>query len=150
MPEIYRTVAAQAKDESGILVVHCSDPRYQPHFQEFLQRGLDLARYALIAVPGGPQFLTISEYLPKFSWAGWRWMKFMMDLAQPERVILIAHDDCRWYLDMRFWGQTAPLRERQLRDLRQVRQELEHRFAKARIELYYAQFVDGKVAFESL
>ena len=150
MPEIYRTALPAAKSEAGILVVHCSDPRYQPHFQDFLHNGLGLERYALIAVPGGPQFLTLSEYLPKFSWVGWRWVKFMMGLTQPERVILIAHDDCRWYLDLRFWSQVATLRERQLNDLRQVQRELADRFAGAKIELYYARLEDGKAAFERL
>ena len=150
MPEIYRTAASQAQGESGVLVAHCSDPRYQPHFQDFLRNGLRLERYALIAVPGGPQLLTLTEYLPKFSWAGCRWVKFMMDLNKPERVILIAHDDCRWYLDMRFWGQTAPLLERQIGDLRRVRADLGERFASSRVELYYARLEDGGAAFEAL
>lgn len=150
MPEIYRTALPQAKAESGVVVVHCSDPRYQPHFQDFLRKGLGLERYGLIAVPGGPQFLTLSEYLPKFSWVGWRWVKFLMSLADPERVILIAHDDCRWYLDKRFWAQSSALRERQVTDLQQVRQRLAERFGRSRIELYYARLEDGKAAFESL
>ena len=150
MPQIYRTALPGAKSESGILVLHCSDPRYQPHFQDFLRNGLGLERYALIAVPGGPQFLTLSEYLPKFSWVGWRWVKFMMGLTEPERVILIAHDDCRWYLDMRFWGQSSGLQERQVGDLQKVRAELGERFSGSRVELYYARLVDGKAAFELL
>ncbi len=150
MPEIYRTAPQQAQGESSVLVVHCSDPRYQPHFQDFLRQGLGLERYALIAVPGGPQFLTLSEYLPKFAWAGWRWVKFMMDLSKPERVILIAHDDCRWYLDMRFWAQSGGLRERQVEDLRKVRAELAERFTGSKIEFYYARLAEGRAGFEVL
>ena|SRR3989442_132213 len=150
MPEIYRTTAREAKSESGVMVVHCSDPRYQPHFQDFLRSGLHLERYGLIAVPGGPQLLTLSEYLPKFSWAGWRWIKFMTGLMQPERIILIAHDDCRWYLDQRFWGQPAGLRERQIKDLQRVRGEIRERFPNSRVELFYARLEDGRAGFESL
>src|ERR1700676_1988249 len=101
-PSLYYTSAHGAGGESKPLVIHCSDPRYQPHFQEFLQTGLGLAHYALIAVPGGPHCLTLSDYLPKFAWAGWRWVKVMERVAQPERIILIAHDDCRWYVTMGF------------------------------------------------
>jgi hypothetical protein len=150
MPEIYRTRARDAGSERGVLVIHCSDPRYQPHFQDFLRTGLGLERYGLIAVPGGPQFLTPSDYLPKFSWAGWRWMKFMTNLIEPERIILLAHDDCRWYLDQRFWGEPATLRARQVADLQRVRTELVERSAKGRVELYYARLVGGSAAFESL
>ncbi len=150
MPEIYHTALPEVQGDSAVLVIHCSDPRYQPHFQDFLRQGLGLERYGLVAVPGGPQFLTLSEYLPKFSWAGWRWMKFMMDLSKPERVILIAHDDCRWYLDMRFWPQSGGLRQQQVGDLQKVRAELGERFSGSRIEMYYARLVDGRAAFEAL
>src|SRR5262249_23558599 len=150
MPEIYRTAQQPALDESSVLVVHCSDPRYQPHFQDFLRQGLRLDHYALIAVPGGPQFLALSEYLPKFAWAGWRWVKFMMDLSKPDRVILIAHDDCRWYLDMRFWAQSGGMRERQVGDLQKVRSELAGRFSGSKVELYYAKLVEGRAGFEAL
>ena len=50
-------------EESGVLVIHCSDPRYQAPFQDFLRGQLKLDRYALLAIPGGPQFLTLAEYL---------------------------------------------------------------------------------------
>ncbi len=149
---IYRTsgVRPDSGEEPGVVVIHCSDPRYQPHFQEFLRKGLGLERYALIAVPGGPQFLTLSDYLPKFAWAGWRWVKFVMGLAKPDRVILLAHDDCRWYLDMRFWLEAGRLRERQLADLQKVRAGILERFASSRVELYYARLAGGQATFEQL
>ncbi len=150
MPEIYCTGAVEAADESVVVVVHCSDPRYQPHFQEFLSKGLGLHRYALIAVPGGAQLLTPVDYLPKFSWTGWRWMKFMVDLTRPERLILIAHDDCRWYLDARFGQGPAGIRARQITDLECVRRDLVERFGARRVDLYYADLEDGRAAFESL
>ena len=150
MPELYRSVLPESNRETDVVVVHCSDPRYQPHFQDFLRKGLGLERYALIAVPGGPQFLTLSDYLPKFSWVGWRWAKFIMDLTKPERVILIAPDDCRWYLDMRFWAHGQGLRDRQAADLQQVRAELAQRFRESRVELYYARLEKGTAAFELL
>jgi len=136
--------------ESAVVVIHCSDARFQPHFQDFLRAELGLRNYSLIAVPGGPQFLTLADYLPKFSWAGWRWVKFMMGLGSPERVVLIAHEDCHWYLDQRFWPGPSNLRDRQLRDLQHVRREFAERFASTKVELYYARFDKERVAFESL
>jgi len=150
VPEIYRQAAAAPGEEPAVLVIHCSDPRYQPHFQDFLRRGLGLERYALIAVPGGPQLLTLSEYLPKFAWAGWRWMKFLVGLTRPSRIILIAHDDCRWYLHLGFGSPPGRLRERQVADLQRVRADLAERFGSGRIELYYARLADGQVSFEPL
>jgi len=151
MPEpVIRTGAVHPSPESDVVVVHCSDPRYQPHFQEFLKAGLGLERYGLVAVPGGPQFLTLAEYLPKFSWVGWRWMKFLVDLSRPHRVVLIGHDDCRWYLDSRFFHARGTVGERQHADLHQVRAILAERFPAVAIEAYFARLVGDEAVFEAV
>jgi hypothetical protein len=134
--------------ESDVVAVHCSDPRYQPHFQDFLKRGLGLSSYALVVVPGGPQFLTLAEYLPKFSWVGWRWMKFLVDLSKPRRVILIGHDDCRWYLDSRFLHAHAGSGERQMADLRGLRSQFAERFPTVTVETYFAKLDGDQAAFD--
>ena len=136
--------------EGSPFVIHCSDPRFQGAFQDFLRGELGLKQYGLIAVPGGAQFLTLVEYLPKFSWAGWRWAKFLMDAAQPPRIVLIAHEDCRWYLDMRFGLPPRDMRDKQVRDLVSVRAGMAERFGKVPVELYYARFHDSRVVFDRL
>ena len=141
-------VVASASDDA-VLVVHCSDPRYQPHFQSFLRQGLGIPRYALLAIPGGVQTLTLVDYLPKFAWSGWRWMKFLTNLTSPRRVILITHDDCRWYLDNRF-ADAANVRGRQVEDLRRVGRAFRERFGDVDVELYYAALEDGRARFETV
>ena len=87
------------------------------------------------------------EFLPKFSWAGWRWLKFLVDLTRPERVILINHEDCRWYFSLSQVNDPERVRSRQLADLRDIQREFSERFG-ARIEAYYARIEDGCAAFE--
>lgn len=148
MTEIFRTPFSA--EQPSALAVHCSDPRYQMHFHEFLRQHAGLERYALIAVPGGPQFLTLTDLLPKFSWAGWRWMKFMVDIAKPRRVILIGHDDCRWYIDGHFWQYRHKVRDRQVEDLRKVKADITKRFGQITVELYFARVEDDHVVFDSV
>lgn len=150
MVSSYRSARIEAKPESaGVVVIHCSDPRYQPHFQDFLRKNLGITNYGLIAVPGGAQFLTLVDYLPKFSWVGWRWVKFIVDLTKPRRIILIGHDDCRWYLDLRFGHDPARLRERITSDMQRARAAITERFAGAAVELYWARLeADGSASFE--
>ena len=150
MKEVFRTVSRMTTDPVGVVVFHCSDPRFQTHFHEFLRQGLGLDSYALVAVPGGAQFLTLSKYLSKFSWAGWRWVKFLGKLHKPVRVILIAHDDCRWYQDSRFLTPRGNLRERQARDMERVRASLEKRYEGVRVDLYLARLEDGGAVFEAV
>jgi len=149
MPEVYRTAFA-ARQEPDTLVIHCSDPHYQRHIQEFLEQHLGLESYELIAVPGGPHFLTLVDYLPKFSWAGWRWVKFLVDVAKPRRAILIGHQDCRWYRDGRFWQHNANLREHQVQDLERVQAGIAERFPGIAVQLYFARLEGEHVVFESV
>lgn len=148
-PALYYTSALGAGSESKPLVIHCSDPRFQPHFQEFLETGLGLTHYALIAVPGGAHCLTLSDYLPKFGWAGWRWVKVMEQVAHPPRIILIAHEDCRWYLSMGFATSNTGLRDRLIADLNAARAGLTERFGTA-VELYYARLEGDHAVFENV
>jgi hypothetical protein len=149
VPPIYQATFTP-RERAQALVVHCSDPRYQSPIQEFMRRGLGVESYALIAVPGGPHFLTLIQYLPKFSWAGWRWMKFMMGIARPERVVLIAHDDCRWYVDGGFCPHGGDLRSKQIADMAAVRAELRQRFDGLPVETYYARIEGAAVGFEAV
>ena len=148
-PNLFKTSPHGAGGESKPLVIHCSDPRYQPHFQEFLETGLGMAHYALIAVPGGPHCLVLEQYLPKFGWAGWRWVKLMEKVAQPERIILIAHDDCRWYLSMGFVQDLAGLCARQVSDLKAAQAKLAENY-RTPVDLYYAKLEGDRATFQKL
>ncbi len=76
-------------------------------------------------------------------------MKFLVNLTQPSRVILIAHDDCRWYIDNRF-ADASKARERQVDDLRRAQKDITERFGAIPIEVFYATLVDGAAHFEKL
>ena len=146
MPENYRTKSPLTNVEPEALVVYCSAARYQQHFEEFLVEGLKLTNYSLIAIPGGVQVLTLLDYLPKFSWAGWRWTKFLVGADRPPRVILIGHQDCRWYQHLFPAGSSQ---ERITADLKRAGQSLEERFPKVRVELYFARTdPQGHIVFD--
>jgi hypothetical protein len=149
MADLYHTSPMGAGGESHVLVVHCSDPRYQPHFQEFLHQGLGVDRYALVAVPGGPQALAPDDLAPKFGWAAGRWLKFMHQIANTNRVILIAHGECRWYENRMMGLAGESVRQRQCADLRHVRAALVERYGgKLTVETYYGAFAGDGVRFE--
>ena len=60
----FRSGPVHVSPEADVIVVHCSDPRYQPHFQQFLNTALGLGHYGLIAVPGGKpeQIVSLKSY----------------------------------------------------------------------------------------
>ncbi len=138
---------------ADILVVHCSSSRFQGVFYEFLNLGLNLNEsYDLLVVPGGPQCLTLVEYLPKFSWASWKWFRFLEENHNLRRLIIIAHQNCGWYDELPLHLHSSPVpRQRQEEDLRRVRAALAKDFPGLRVELYFAgQGADSRVTVEEI
>ncbi len=125
---------------TDVLVVHCSDHRFQAGLYEFLNMNLNLdENYDLLVLPGGPQCLTLAEYLPKFSWAGWKWLRFLVEKHELKRLILIAHQDCGWYKDLPFHlHSSSDPRLRQEEDLRRARNTLTQELPELKVDLYYA------------
>ena len=108
--------------------------------------GLKLQDWSLIAIPGGVQVLTLLEYLPKFSWAGWRWAKFLVEADQPPRAILIGHEGCRGYKHL--FAPGAP-DARITGDLRRVATGLQERYPRLRVEVYFAHTdAQGHLVFD--
>ncbi len=136
----YQTASQLNRADTDVLAVHCGDHRFQAGFHEFLNQGLNLnENYHLLVLPGGPQSLTLVEYLPKFSWASWKWLRFFAEQHDIQRLILIQHQDCGWYkaLPLHLHASPEP-RARQEEDLRRVTAALEKDFPHFRVELYYA------------
>lgn len=138
----YQSSAKLNSVKSGTLVIHCSDNRTQAAIHEFLENALRLSgNYDLLALPGGPQAMTLVEYLPKLSWATGKWIRYLADSHELKRIILIAHQDCGWCKQLPFhiFGLSEP-RTHQEEDLRRVRQALARDFPHVHVELYYAAF----------
>ena len=146
MAEAYRSRHIETT-QSRVLVIHCSDPRYQPHFQDFLSAGLGLTRYGLIAVPGGCQHLSASETSEALRGHVSAWVDFMAKLMHAERCILIGHADCRWHIETRVEPDENRLKEHEARDLRGVQEELRMRYPSIRTELYYAEIEERQATF---
>jgi len=138
----YQLASKLQEAEAEVLAIHCSDHRFQAAFSEFLNGPLNLKEnYDLLVLPGGPQCLTLVEYLPKFSWAGWKWFRFLVEAHDLKRLILIQHQDCAWYKELPFHLHSSPdLRMRQQEDLRRARAALGKERPDLHIETYYAHW----------
>jgi hypothetical protein len=141
------------RGDTEVLVVHCGDYRLQGAFYEFLNQALNLnENYDLMVIPGGPLSLAVSEYLPKFSWASWKWFRFFMERHGIRRLILIQHQDCAWYQTMPLHlHASAELRERQEQDLGRVTTTLRRDFPELMVELYYARWdADDRITIDTI
>jgi len=73
----------------------------------------------------------------------------LIDLTKPKRVVLINHDDCRWYWSTLRATDHARVRDQQLADLRSIQREFRDRF-KVSIEAYYARLERDEATFERI
>ncbi|MGA8222343.1 MAG: hypothetical protein WB780_11870 [Candidatus Acidiferrales bacterium] len=135
----YQLESKLKRGETETLAIHCGDYRFQAGFHEFLNRGLNLnGNYDLMVIPGGPLSLTLFEYMPKYSWASWKWFRFFVEMHGIRRLILIQHQDCAWYRTMPgHLHASAEPRERQEQDLERVKTTLRKDFPNLTVELYY-------------
>ena len=91
-------------DKSAVpqaIVLHCSDPRFQGAFEQFLREELHLEKgqYIPIVVGGGAGVLAHPERLPKeFKFLRQRLEHYRTTVfPTARRLILINHQGCRYY-----------------------------------------------------
>ena len=149
----YPLTAKIRRGETETLAIHCGDYRFQTAFHEFLNHGLNLdGNYDLMVVPGGPLSLTLFEYLPKFQWAAWKWLRFFAEQHKIRRLILIQHQDCAFYRTMPLHLHSSPHpRQRQEQDLRRVRESMKKDLPQLAVDLYFAGWdASDRVTIESV
>jgi len=138
------------ESKADTLVIHCSDHRFQEHFNEFISKCLSTKPDVLV-IPGGPQVLIAASYIEKFEWVGRRWVKFLRDNHNLRRIVCIAHEDCGWYKNITIGNITIPiLKERQISDLRKIRETLKEMFPKVEVDLWYAEKKGDRVKFSKV
>jgi hypothetical protein len=136
----FESTVPWSEGETESLVIHCSDHHYQAHFEEFIEKGLKLKSPVRLSLPGGPQPLIAAGVLPKFEWAGRRWTKFLVKTHSVKEIICIAHLDCAWYKNITVGGlNLLQLKEKQIDDLRQIREVLKEMLPRVDVQMFFAQ-----------
>jgi hypothetical protein len=160
----HRTYAALQDAKPDAIVIHCSDPRFQGAFEQFLAHELHLEQgdYIPIIVGGGGGVLAHPEQLPKeFKFLKDRLEHYRNVFPTVRRIILINHEGCRYYESLKvktlaFLGSRATLSPDHARaDLGLVARVFQHllRHLGYAVELYYARFTDperSRIVFEKI
>ncbi len=158
------TYAVLQDPKPGAIVIHCSDPRFQGAFEQFLAHELHLEQgtYIPIIVGGGGGVLAHPEQLPKeFKFLKDRLEHYRSVFPTVRRIILINHEGCRYYEALKI--RTVSLLGSRLNlppdhgreDLGLVARVFQHLLAHLgySVELYYARFADPehtRIVFEKV
>ncbi len=145
------------------IVVHCSDPRFQRAFAEFVRTdlGLEEGEYIPLVISGGVASLSEPLKLPKeFKFMKERIELFLERFDSIKRIILINHEDCRHYDELKsllgrlFLQRVQSIGEKQTNDLKSVaKMLLGYALPGLQVELYYARLCPGdkqSIVFEKV
>lgn len=140
-------------EPSRVLVIACSDGRWRSQTLDFVTNELRLdPHFHMVEVPGGVEPLTLLDLVPKdFNFLRRR-VDMLVQLHRIRRIILVAHQDCGWYLQRKIGPVSADIRSRQTADLRHVRARARDLFGDVAVEAYYARLDSGasQVVFETV
>jgi len=129
--------------------VYCSDGRYGEQCDDFLHNALGLPRYDRLAVPGGPACLARHFKLYREEEGVIEQLKFLIAAHGVDRVVLIAHQECAFYLQ-RLGVSPLQLESQQREDIRKAVMRV-HTFGPSlRVDAYFARRNQGRVWFENI
>jgi hypothetical protein len=94
-------------------------------------------------VPGGIEPLTLFDLVPKDFNFFRRRLESLIEAHGTKRIVAIAHQDCAWYKERKFFPLKIDLRERQIADLKRVASRLRETLPQLAIETYFAR-LEGK------
>lgn len=134
-------------DRIGAAAIYCSDGRYNEQFDEFLHRHLELPRYDRLVVPGGPAILAGHIESMQEEAALMEQLSFLIRHHELDRVVLIAHGSCGYYLK-RLHTSPERLRQAQIEDLGKSAYRIFDLSKSVTVECYLASVHGANVQIE--
>ncbi|MBI3725172.1 hypothetical protein HY251_14665 [bacterium] len=129
------------------LAIYCSDGRFTDAVEELLERS-GHERLDTLTLPGGSALLDFWTASWSEREAMTHALSFLVEKHGIERVVLIAHAGCGFYREHFRHEPAYLLRERQERDLRLAARLVREAHPELEVDLYFAEPVNGRVAFE--
>ncbi len=143
-----KTYPLVGAENADALVIHCSDPRFQSAFRQFVTDELGIANPVPIIIPGGIHDL-ISPARIKAARQLWQHLEFTVTRMKVRRIVMINHEDCLWYAKWNTLVGTK-VNEDIAGHLAAAAEKLIEKRFNVTIESYIARIKDGEIVFESL
>ena len=148
-PAVFESALPFNKGRIQAAAIYCSDGRFGEQIDDFLHNELKLPRYDRVAVPGGPACLAGHFTAYRHEEGVIEFLKFLVDVHQISRVVLIAHQNCAFYLEY-LKVHSIDILERQRQDLAKAVSRVRSVAPHAKIDAYFARLSREKISFQSL
>ena len=138
------------KSKPTALVIHCGDNRFQTAFRRFVTEELGISSYAPIVIGGGLHAFGMQSFLPKNFKVLWEQIKFFIKEQKLDQIILINHEDCKWYEKMKDYHPTIPLPIKGKLDLQTALKAILNDFAHVKVRTFWAALDGDNITFEEM
>lgn len=130
-------------------ILYCSDGRLGGHIDDFARRCLGSDHFDRLAVPGGAACMGAHATSGHEREVVEEQLRFLVEAHDIHRIALIAHQDCGHYTQrLRIRG--PELARQQCYDLLRAVKHLRQLPARPEVEAYYADSLNGRLAFHRL
>ena len=127
--------------------LYCSDGRVGLQFDDFLRNGLALPHYDRLCLPGGPACLTGRPQAHLEQQGVVDELKFLVEVHELERVVLIAHQGCAFYT-ARLGLEEPSLEQTQRDDLAEAASFVRKVTGLDRVDTFFARRTNDGMQFE--
>jgi len=145
--DVFESPIAFEEQRIQAAAVYCSDGRYGEQFDDLLHDVLRLPRYDRLAVPGGAACLARHFKVYREEEGVIEQLRFLIDTHDLERVVLIAHQDCGFYLK-RLEVSPLQLESQQREDMAKAVGRVQQLARHLQVEAFFARRHRNKVRFE--
>ncbi len=144
---IFESATPVCTDPLRTVAVYCSDGRFGDQIDDLLHRGLKLAHFDRLVVPGGPACLAGHPSCFFEAQSAQRQLQFLVETHHLQHVVLIAHDDCKYYLHhLRVFPQD--LQTQQRKDLEEAARRVQQISRGLSVHALLAHLEKDQVRFE--
>jgi len=132
------------------LVIHCGDHRFQSAFRRFITEDLGISSYTPLIIGGGIHAFGVQSFLPKNFKILWEQIRFFIREGRVKQVIIINHEDCRWYEKMKGYHSRIQLPLKGKLDLQTAALTILKEFGDVTVRTFWAGLEDDGVVFSEI
>ncbi len=146
-PTVYESPYQFQTERIQAAAVYCSDGRYGEQFDDLLQNELGLPRYDRLAIPGGSACLARHFKTYREEEGVTEQLRFLIESHGLKRIVLIAHQDCAFYLD-RLQVSPLQLESQQREDMQKAVERVRSLGWRLEVDAWFARRHRNAVRFE--
>jgi len=136
------------KSKSDTLAIYCADHRFQEAFSEFITDKLGIGVFNPLVIAGGA-FALSSENFDRYGYI-WDQVDYFVTTGGVKRVILINHEDCKWYKKENPDLSSSNLKETGKTDLSVAAKNIAAKYPEVDITSVWAELSGELVSFHKI